>query len=67
MVGDTGRVVPPKDPEALANAWQELIDLDPEEREALGNLARSRVIECFALESVVANYEKLYESAIAQR
>jgi len=67
MVGDTGRVVPPKDPEALANAWQELIDLDPEEREALGNLARSRVIECFALESVVANYEKLYESAITQR
>ena len=67
MVGDTGRVVPPKDPEAPANAWQELIDLDPQEREALRNLARSRVIECFALESVVANYEKLYESAIAQR
>jgi glycosyltransferase involved in cell wall biosynthesis len=67
MVGDTGRVVPPKDPQALANAWQELIDLEAGEREALGKLARSRVIECFSLDSVVANYEQLYESAIAQR
>jgi glycosyltransferase involved in cell wall biosynthesis len=67
MVGDTGQVVPPKDPEALANAWQELIDLDADDREALGKLARARVIECFSLDSVVANYERLYESAISQR
>jgi glycosyltransferase involved in cell wall biosynthesis len=67
MVADTGRVVPPKDPEALANAWQELIDLDADDRAALGNLARSRVIECFSLDSVVAQYERLYDSAIAQR
>jgi Glycosyl transferases group 1 len=67
MVADTGRVVPPKDPEALANAWQELIDLDADDRAALGNLARSRVIECFSLDSVVAQYERLYDSAIAQK
>lgn len=66
MVGNTGRVVPPKDPQALANAWQELSDLDASDREALGKLARARVIECFSLESVVASYEKLYESALDQ-
>ena len=67
IVGDTGQVVPPKDPEALANAWKELILLGLEGREALGKLARSRVIECFSLESIVANYESLYESAISQK
>ena len=53
IVGDTGRVVPPRDPEALANAWGELIELGPAGREALGKAARSRVIKYFSLASVV--------------
>lgn len=64
IVGDTGRVVSPKNSEALANAWKELIGLGAEGREALGRAARERIIECFALESVVAQYEKLYENAL---
>jgi glycosyltransferase involved in cell wall biosynthesis len=67
IVGDTGRVVPPRDTEALANAWKELILLGSEGREALGTLARARVIECFSLGSIVASYERLYESTISQK
>ena len=67
IVGNTGWVVPPKNPEALAKAWQESIELGAEGREALGKAARTRVIECFSLESVVASYERLYESAMTQR
>ena len=65
IVGDTGRVVPPRDPQALANAWKELIDLGSMGRERLGHLARTRIIEHFSLDSVVAQYEALYESLLA--
>ena len=67
IVGNTGWVVPPKNPQALAKAWQESIELGAEGREALGKAARTRVIECFSLDSVVASYERLYESAMTQR
>lgn len=67
MVGETGRVVPPRDSEALANAWRELIELGPGGREALGRAARARVMEYFSLRSVVAQYETLYENVIAQK
>ena len=65
IVGNTGRVVPPRNPEALANAWKELIDQGAEGREVLGKAARARIIEYFSIDSVVAQYESLYESAIA--
>jgi glycosyltransferase involved in cell wall biosynthesis len=66
IVGDAGRVVSPRDPRALANAWQEMIDIGPEGRTALGRAARARVIEHFTLESVVARYDALYETVLAK-
>ena len=65
IVGDTGRVVPLRDPRALADAWKEMIDIGPSARMALGRAARSRVIEHFTLESVVARYDALYETVLA--
>jgi glycosyltransferase involved in cell wall biosynthesis len=62
VVGATGRFVPPRNPQALAAAWQELIDLGAEGRAALGVAARKRAIDCFSLDLVVSEYEKLYES-----
>jgi glycosyltransferase involved in cell wall biosynthesis len=66
IVGETGRVVPRRDPAALANGWRELIALGEEGRRALGNAARLRVMESFPLESVVAQYEALYEGALVE-
>jgi glycosyltransferase involved in cell wall biosynthesis len=60
IVGDTGRVVPPKDPEALADAWHELLTLRPGVRAQLGLAARRRMEEHFSLTSAVAKYEELY-------
>lgn len=64
IVSNTGRSVPPKHPQALANAWQELIELSTHEREALGQAARARIMEHFSLQSVVNQYEELYEQAL---
>jgi glycosyltransferase involved in cell wall biosynthesis len=60
IVGDTGRVVPPRNPDALANAWREMIEMGGEKRRTLGLLARQRIIEKFSLDSVVRQYEELY-------
>jgi glycosyltransferase involved in cell wall biosynthesis len=67
IVGDTGRVVPPKDPPALASAWRELIELGPEGRRELGLRARARVEERYSLDTVVRQYEALYERVVKRR
>lgn len=66
IVGKAGKVVPPRNPEALANAWREMIEIGPEGREALGIQARQRVIDHFSLEVVVRQYKMLYEKLITQ-
>lgn len=66
IVGDMGKVVMRCDPVALAAAWKSLIMLGCEGRKSLGLRARQRVIENFSLESVVKQYEDLYESLIAR-
>jgi glycosyltransferase involved in cell wall biosynthesis len=62
IVGATGRVVPPKDPGALAVAWREMIDLGEEGRRRLGVVARKRVMDHFELSKIVKKYEALYTS-----
>jgi glycosyltransferase involved in cell wall biosynthesis len=61
IVGDTGRVVPPKNPQALAAAWSDLIKMGPEYRRQLGLAARRRIEENYSLPAIVAQYENLYE------
>jgi glycosyltransferase involved in cell wall biosynthesis len=67
IVGDTGRVVPPGDSDALARAWAEMIALGAEGRATLGRAALSRVGELFPVKSVVRRYEALYEAVLAGR
>lgn len=66
IVGESGRVVPCRDPEALAAAWQELLDMPVEERRVLGAAARRRIEERYSLQAVVALYEQLYRETAAQ-
>jgi glycosyltransferase involved in cell wall biosynthesis len=62
LVGDTGKVVPPRNPKAFANACLELIALSPQCRSALGTSARRRVERDFSIGATVARYEDLYQS-----
>ena len=61
IVGDTGIVVPLKEPEALASAWKELIEIGKDKRQKLGHDARLRIRENFSLPYVVKRYEELYK------
>jgi len=60
IIGDTGRVVPAKDDEALAAAWKELIEMDKEAFKRLGESAYQRTIEKFTLAQQVEQHEELY-------
>jgi len=62
IVGDTGRVVPPRSPQALAAALSEMIAMGPAGRQVLGKKARQRVAQEFSLAKMVQTYESLYES-----
>jgi glycosyltransferase involved in cell wall biosynthesis len=62
IVGATGLVVAPRRPEALAEAWRELIEGGPELRGRLGQLARQRVEERYSLPATVSMYQHLYSS-----
>jgi glycosyltransferase involved in cell wall biosynthesis len=66
VVGDTGLVVPPRDPYALTEAWKELIDMGIERRQMLGMLARQRVVEKFSLDTIASQYETLYTELLSQ-
>ncbi len=60
----TGRVAPPRNPEALANAWEELLKMEPEQRRQLGLRARQRIQERYSLDAVVRQYEALFREVV---
>lgn len=67
IIGETGAIVPPGDPAALAAGWEKLAALDPDARRKLGAAARARVIERYDLAAIIAQYEAFYEEIAAGR
>ena len=65
LVGNTGRVVPPRDAVALAGALEDLLSLLPAERQVLGARARARVEENFEIGSIARRYQLLYDELLA--
>ena len=64
IVGKTGKVVLPQNPEALSTAWLELIDLERDGRQELGRLARQRILQHYSLDLIVKRYEELYSDIV---
>ncbi len=60
VVGDTGRVVASAGLDDLQGALEQLLALEPVDREELGARARARVAERYGIERVVRRYEELY-------
>jgi glycosyltransferase involved in cell wall biosynthesis len=64
IIGDTGTVVPAKDPEALARAWQGMIEAGVEARSRLGAAARRRIENEFDIDIVARRYSRLHEEVL---
>ncbi|MGB7251805.1 MAG: glycosyltransferase [Phormidesmis sp.] len=64
IVGETGKVVPPAQPTALAQALQDLLEAGPVSRRRLGETARQTVIDLFSLDAIAAQYLNLYRQVI---
>nr|MBO2500942.1 glycosyltransferase [Acidimicrobiia bacterium] len=61
--GQTGRLVPPKNPEGLASAMAELLASSEERRRLAGN-ARALIERRFSLARMVERYENVYDEVL---
>jgi glycosyltransferase involved in cell wall biosynthesis len=61
IVGDAGIVVPPRDPIAMAGAWEQLLKLGSHGRRLLGERARTRIAENYEIGRVVKRFEEVYQ------
>ena len=64
IIGDCGLIVPRRDPEALAQAWQRLLENGPNLTRESG---RSRIAARYSLNRMRAHYESLYRSIATNR
>ncbi len=65
--GETGFVVPPRDPTTLARAMDQLAILPADERRRLGERGRARVGTQYSLERVIDQWEELYRTFLARK
>jgi glycosyltransferase involved in cell wall biosynthesis len=65
IVGDTGHVVPARDPAAMADVISRVMALSAADRLAQGLRARARISEHFSMAAAVDQYERLYLSVAA--
>ncbi len=64
IVGDTGVVVPPRDPAALARGWAEMIDRIESARPEVCSMTRARIVENFSADALIQRTEKALEELI---
>ena len=65
IIGDTGIITPIDDNEAMAAAWQQMVETaleNPKEYAEMGKNARQRTLDNFTLEQQVKQHEDLYTS-----
>lgn len=60
LVGETGKIVKPRSPEAIARAIIEMLSLPIDETERLGQMARRRIQEHYSINAIARRYESLY-------
>jgi glycosyltransferase involved in cell wall biosynthesis len=64
IVGDTGYVVAPGNPAALASTWQVALEAGGVEKASRSQRARERVIERFSLERLIEETARVLETAV---
>jgi glycosyltransferase involved in cell wall biosynthesis len=64
--GETGLLVPPRDPDALAKAVRRLVD-DPELARRMGRAGYARVREKFSVEAMTARVLEVWDEVVGGR
>ncbi|HEX2251050.1 MAG TPA: glycosyltransferase [Gemmatimonadales bacterium] len=64
---ESGYLVPPRDPDALADAMRRLMHLGDAERRAMGHRGRDHVRLHYGLERVAEDWERLYLDVLARK
>ncbi|MDH7597614.1 MAG: glycosyltransferase [Methanothrix sp.] len=65
--GETGFLVPPKAPVALADAMLRLMSLPEEERRRMGEAGRRYIEANYSLDRVVEMWEELYRELLSRK
>jgi len=61
VVGSTGIIVQPRSPSDLASAIVQILSEDENAQARRSQLARQRIIDSYSLDSIVAEYEAIFE------
>ncbi|MDH3225189.1 MAG: glycosyltransferase, partial [Gemmatimonadota bacterium] len=64
IIGDTGFVVPPEDPDALADGLHRMLALDSETYRDLASRAVHRIRERFSVQRCVEDYQRLFREMV---
>lgn len=62
LIGDTGVVVPPGDPDRMAAALSDMVRMGAGPRQKMGELGRKRIHDNYTLERVAVEYADLYRT-----
>lgn len=66
LVGNTGIVVPARNPRALADAVVTMLQNPPSVKDKLGKSARQRILDNYSVTAVVQRYIDIYKAALRQ-
>ncbi len=67
LLEPVGEVVPCRDPNALAAAWERILSMPDEERRRIGEAGREQVLSRYSLDRMTAAFEKLYRAMVSER
>ncbi len=65
LIGETGIIVQPEAPSALADSCISLLSCSPDNRRKLGEKARQRVLNHFSIEKTAARFVEIYAASQA--
>ena len=64
LVDRTGLAVPPKEPHALAEAWNKMLAMPLQKRRELGKAARKRIKDHYGIDKITRDYYASYRNLI---
>lgn len=60
IMGNTGLIVPPRNPQAMADAIVAVLEMSPDRRQKLSEEARGSIRDRFSIKEVARQYRKIY-------